>query len=81
MYCMAFSKETARRSDQEVNVIGHNHEFVEQKAALLAVLLHDVNQEPGHAVRLKDGLSSISNGSDKTCANFLGSKLHRSGRG
>jgi hypothetical protein len=32
---------------------------VEQKAALLAVLLHDVNQEPGHAVRLKDGLSSM----------------------
>jgi hypothetical protein len=54
---------------------------VKQKAALLAVLLHDVNQEPGHAVRLKDGLSSIGNGSDKKCANFLGSKLHMSGWG
>jgi hypothetical protein len=32
-------------------------------------------------VRLKDGLSSIGDGSDKKCANFLGSKLHRSGPG
>jgi hypothetical protein len=39
-----------------MNVIRHDHEFVEQKAALLAILLHDVNQEPGHAVRLQDGL-------------------------
>jgi hypothetical protein len=46
----------------------------------IAVLLHDVNQEPGHAARL-DGLSSIGDGSDKKCANFLGSKLHRSGPG
>jgi hypothetical protein len=28
-----------------------------------------------------DGLSSIGDGSDKKCANFLGSKLHRSGPG
>jgi hypothetical protein len=64
-----------------MKVIGHHHKFVEQKAALLAVLLHDVNQEPGRAVRLKDGLSSIGNGSDKKCANFLGSKLYTSGPG
>jgi hypothetical protein len=51
------------------------------RTRLLAVLLHDVNQEPGHVVRLKDGLSSIGDGSDKKCANFLGSKLPRSGRG
>jgi hypothetical protein len=64
-----------------MNVIGHDHEFVEQKAALLAILLHDVNQQRGHAVRLKNGLSSIGDGSDKKCANFLRSKSHRSGRG
>jgi hypothetical protein len=55
-----------------MNVIGHNHKLVEQKAARLAVLLQDVNQEPGPAVRRKDGLSSIGNGRDKKCANFLG---------
>jgi hypothetical protein len=32
-------------------------------------------------VRLKNSLSSIGDGSDKKCANFLGSKLHRSGQG
>jgi hypothetical protein len=32
-------------------------------------------------VRLKNGLSSIGNGSDKECANFLGGKLHMSGPG
>ena len=76
-----FQGDCRRRSDEEMNVIGHNHKFVEQKAALLAVLLHDVNQEPGHAVRLKDGLSSIGDGSDKKCADFLGIKLHMSGPG
>ncbi len=76
-----FQGDRRRRSEEEMNVIGHNHEFVEQQAALLAILLHDVNQEPGHAVRLKNGLSSISNGSNKKCANFLGSKVHRSSRG
>jgi hypothetical protein len=58
---------------------------VKQKAALLAVLLHDVNQEPGHAVRLKDGLSSIGNGSDKnvriswgaSCIGAAGAKAQR----
>src|SRR5215475_10923137 len=51
-----FQGDCRRRSDEEMNVIWHDHEFVEQKAALFAILLHDVNQEPSHAVRLKDGL-------------------------
>jgi hypothetical protein len=55
-----FQGDCRRRSDEEMNGIGHNHKLVEQKAALLAVLLHDVNQEPGPAVRLKDGLSSMA---------------------
>ena len=76
-----FQGDCRRRSDEEMNGIGHNHKFVEQKAARLAVLLQDVNPEPGPAVRRKDGLSSIGNGSAKKCANFLGSKLPRSGRG
>ncbi len=76
-----FQGNRRRRSDEEMNVIGHNHEFVQQQAALLAILLHDVDQGPGHAVRLKNGVSSIGNGSNKKCADFLGSKLHRSSRG
>jgi hypothetical protein len=40
---MAFSKETAGAGDEEMNMIGHDHEFMEQKAALLAILMHRVN--------------------------------------
>ena len=62
-----------------MNMVRHDHEFVEQKAPLLAILLHDVNQEPSHALRLEDSLSSIGDGSDKKCANFLGRKSHYEG--
>ena len=62
-------------------MVGHDHEFVEQKAPFLAILLHDVNQEPSHALRLEDGLSSIGDGSHKKCANFLGRRSHMKGPG
>ncbi len=76
-----FQGDGRRRSNEEMNMVRHDHEFVEQKAPLLAILLHDVNQESSHAMRLKDGLSCIGDGSDKKCANFLGSKSHRRSQG
>ena len=55
----------------EMEMIGHDDEFVQQEAALRAIIGENVNQKASHLLRFEDWPSSIGHGCDEECADFL----------
>ena len=66
-----FEGNIFRRREHQVEVIGHDDEFVEEKAALRAIVGKDVDQESGSLIGLEDGASSIGHGCEEERSDFL----------
>ena len=54
-----------------MKMIGHDHELMKEKSAFLPVILHNINQKSGHAVRLQNIETIRCDGCDEKCAEFL----------
>src|SRR5208337_4054620 len=54
--------------DQHVEVVGHDHKFVEKILLLLAIVIEHIDQETRCASRLQKSSFLASRGSDEECA-------------
>ncbi|SRR5258708_24137633 len=62
--------------NEQMEVIGHNNKFVQEKSSLSAVVLENVYQQSRHAVGLEKATPLVGHGCDEECSDFLGSSLH-----
>lgn len=58
----AFQRDAGVRSQQEVNVVGHNHEFVKLKNPAFAIAENRIQQHPCGWFRLKHGATCPGHG-------------------
>ena len=45
-----FQRDLMGRSDEQMEMVGHNHELVDLEMSFLSILPHDVYQERRHAL-------------------------------
>src|SRR5262249_24614816 len=62
----------------KVKMIRHDDELMELETRLLAIFLHDVDQQTGHIVSMEDWVAVVGHRCDEERTNFLWSKAHRS---
>jgi|SRR5271157_1794948 len=61
-----------------MEVIGHQHEFVQQEFVLCAISLQGVEKQPRHRFGAKDGAAAPRCSGNKECADLLRRKRHKS---
>ena len=59
-----------------MEVVCHNHELMQEIAALAAIVLKDIEKQSWHLLFSKNGTACVRDGGDKECADFLRSVFH-----
>jgi len=71
-----FQRNVFRRRDDQVKVVRHNHELMEEKAAFLAIVLQDVEEQESHFRFLEEGITPVRDGRYEKRSDFLRSIFH-----
>ena len=54
-----FQRDFRCRCQQQVEMIGHDYKFMQEKPTLSSILLKNIHQELSHAIRLKKRATSV----------------------
>jgi hypothetical protein len=71
-----FQRDVWRGRDNQMEVVRHNHEFMQEIAALATIVLKNVKKQACHFLFLEKRVPSVRDGRDKECADFLRSVFH-----
>ena len=71
-----FQRDVRRGRDNQMEVVRHNHELMQEIAALATIVLHNVKKQACHFLFLEKRMPSVRDGRDKKCADFLWSVFH-----
>ena len=71
-----FQSNVFRRREDQVEVVRHDHEFVQEKTAFPAIVLKNVEKQARHFFFLEDAISRMCDGRYKEGADFLWSIAH-----
>jgi len=71
-----FQRYVCRRRDNQMEVVRHNHELMQEIAALATIILKNVEKQSCHPLFLEDRTASVRYGCDKECADFLRGVFH-----
>jgi hypothetical protein len=63
-----FQRDFCGRRQQQVEVVWHNHKFMQQKAPLFSIFGENINQELSHAIGLEKCPPARSGRGDKKCS-------------
>ena len=72
-----FQRSVRGGREQEMKVIWHYDELIEQEFPLASVILHYVEQQVGHAFGLKDRVAIERDRGYEKCSDFLWGETHR----
>jgi hypothetical protein len=71
-----FQRDVFRRRDDQVEVVRHNHELMQEVAALATIVLHNVKKQACHFLFFEKWTPSVRDGRDEKRADFLRSVFH-----
>jgi hypothetical protein len=71
-----FQWDVCRGRDNQMEVVRHDHEFMEEVAALATIVLKNVEKQACHLLFFEERTPSVRDGRGKECADFLGSVFH-----
>ncbi len=71
-----FQRNIFRRSEDKMEMVGHNDELVQEEATPGAIVLQNIDQESSHFLGLENWASSFGHGRDEKRADFLWGVAH-----
>src|SRR5436305_3827653 len=71
-----FQRYVCRWRDNHMEVVRHNHELMQEVAALATIVLKNVEKQACHLLFFEERIPSVRDGRDKECADFLRSVFH-----
>jgi len=71
-----FQRDVCRRRDNQMEVVRHNHELMQEVSALATIILKNGKKQSCHLLFLEERTPSVRNGRDKKRADFLRSVFH-----
>lgn len=66
-----FQRRIRGGCDDEMKVVRHGDEFVQQETIFLAVVIKDVQKKPGHTVFSEEGITQVRGGGHEKRADLL----------
>jgi hypothetical protein len=72
-----FQRDVRRGRDNQMEVVRHNHELMQEVAALATIVLHNVKKQARHFLFSEEGMASVRDGGDEKRSDFLRSVVNR----
>lgn len=71
-----FQRNVLRGRDDQVEVVPHDYELVQEETAFPAVVLQDIEKETRHFFFFEEGIPCVGDGRDEERADFLRGVAH-----